>query len=88
MPRQRKEPLTLAAFTEKNLQRPLGNIIKDLFEAQEQILQLKSDLRKVKPRKTDDIATLKADVKRLRKIEAKYRKIMEFAKNESSDDTN
>lgn len=84
MARQRKEPLTLTAFTEKNLQRPIGNIIKDLFESQEQILQLKSDLRKAKPRNTDGIAALKEEVKRLRKVEVKYRKIMEFAVSDSS----
>lgn len=84
MPRQKKEPMTLVAFTEKNLQRPIRNIIRDLFDAQEQILRLKSDLRKAKPRKSDDIAALKEEIKRLRKIEVKYRKIMDFAVSDSS----
>ena len=86
MPRQRKESLTLAAFTEKNMQRPIENIIRDLFKSQEQMLQLKRDHRKAKPRKNDDIAALKEEVKRLRRVEDKYRKIMEFAKSESLED--
>lgn len=50
------------------------------------MLQLKRDHRKAKPRKNDDIAALKEEVKRLRRVEDKYRKIMEFAKSESLED--
>lgn len=88
MPRPKKKEMTLAVFTEKSLQRPIATIIKELYNSYEQISELKKELRKAKPRKTDDIAALKAEVKRLRKVESKYLKILEFAKSESSEDQN
>lgn len=78
MPRQKKVQLTEEDFIAKCLSRPVVNVFKELFVANEQI----AILRKAKTCKEDEVPLSKAELKRLLQIEAKYRKIMDYAKSD------
>ncbi len=77
MARTKKVPETLESFTEKCMQRPVGAIIQELFETKEALAQSRNEARGLKIRKASE--EVKGELKRLRSIERKYKKIIDFA---------
>lgn len=79
MARQKKTPETLESFTEKCMQRPVASLIEELFATKEELAQSRREARGLKIRKSSE--EIKAELKRLRAVERKYLKILNFAAN-------
>jgi len=77
MARTKKVPETLESFTEKSMQRPVATLIQELFETKEALARSRNEARGLKIRKASD--EVKGELKRLRAIERKYNKLMDFA---------
>jgi len=77
MTRTKKVPETLESFTEKCMQRPVAALIQELFETKEILAKSRNEARGLKIRKASD--EVKGELKRLRAIERKYNKLMDFA---------
>ncbi len=77
MARTKKVPETLESFTAKCMQRPVAALIQELFETKEALAQSRIEARGLKIRKASD--EVKGELKRLRAIERKYNKIIDFA---------
>lgn len=77
MARPKKTPETLESFTEKCMQRSVVALIQELFETKEALVQSRNEVRGLKIRKASE--DLKSELKRLRTIERKYNKIIDFA---------
>lgn len=78
MARTKKTPETLESFTEKCMQRPVVALIQELFETKEALAKSRNEARGLKIRKASE--EIKGELKRLRAIERKYNKIIDFAK--------
>ncbi len=78
MARTKKTPETLDSFTEKCMQRPVATLIKELFDTKEALAKSRNEVRGLKIRKASE--EIKGELKRLRTIERKYNKIIDFAK--------
>lgn len=77
MTRTKKAPETLESFTEKCMQRPVVTLIQELFETKEALAKSRNEARGLKIRKASE--DVKTELKRLRAIERKYNKIIDFA---------
>lgn len=77
MARTKKVPETLESFTEKCMQRPVATLIQELFETKEALAKSRNEARGLKIRKASE--DVKTELKRLRAIERKYNKIIDFA---------
>lgn len=77
MARTKKNPETLESFTLKCMQRPVAALIQELFETKEALAQSRNVARGLKIRKASE--EVKGELKRLRVIERKYNKIIDFA---------
>lgn len=78
MARTKKTPETLESFTGKCMQRPVVALIQELFETKEALAKSRNEARGLKIRKASE--EIKGELKRLRAIERKYNKIIDFAK--------
>ena len=78
MARTKKAPETLESFTGECLQRPITALIQELFETKEALSKSRNEARGLKIRKASD--EVKGELKRLRAIERKYNKIIDFTK--------
>lgn len=74
----KKSPETLESFTEKCMQRPVVALIQELFETKEALAKSRNEARGLKIRKASE--EIKGELKRLRAIERKYNKIIDFAR--------
>lgn len=77
MSRTKKTIETLESFTEKCMQRPVVALIQELFETRNALTKSRIEARGLKIRKASE--EVKAELKRLRAIERKYNKIIDFA---------
>ncbi len=77
MARTKKVPETLESFTAKCMRRPVASLIQELFETKEALAQSRNEARGLKIRKASE--EVKGELKRLRAIERKYNKIIDFA---------
>lgn len=77
MSRTKKTIETLESFTEKCMQRPVAALIQELFETRNALTKSRIEARGLKIRKASE--EVKAELKRLRTIERKYNKIIDFA---------
>ncbi len=77
MARTKKAPETLESLTAKCMQRPVAALIQELFETKEALVQSRNEARGLKIRKASE--EVKGELKRLRAIERKYNKIIDFA---------
>lgn len=78
MSKTKKTPETLESFTVKCIQRPVAALIQELFETKEALAKSRNEARGLKIRKASE--EIKGELKRLRTIERKYNKIIDFAK--------
>ncbi len=77
MAKTKKVRETLESFTAKCMQRPVAALIQELFETKEALAQSRNEARGLKIRKASE--EVKGELKRLRAIERKYNKIIDFA---------